>query len=404
MKSVVVFCLVIFVFFTSCHNAVEKKEKVMDNLPAPMEFEHVSLPQAIEIAKSQNKKIFIDFYTQWCGPCLRMAEEVFTDKSVGYFYNQNFINLKIDAETKEGKLLAIKYKVTNFPTFIFIDPHSNEYIHRSGCNQNIETFIWTGQCALSETKTEPYLKNEWENGNREISFLYDYANYLGSIYKRKEVAEIIDVLVTKGEKLEGTNFFNLFCKYETRVDHTLSDEFLSNRKYYIELYGAEKVDDKVYSLLSSTDDSKIWEKTGEFKGREFLSLSNEVSKSFYKGDYQTTIKILDELIENPKENLKDICDLIIRFMKYRRKDAPQEWLDKSLLYAQFVAYNYPDRHQGSAHFTYAFMLEQHIKRINKGADLFPDEIVNQPNEGKKDYTMRSPKLKRKPGYDFNKSK
>ena len=36
-------------------------------------------------AKKQNKIIFIDCYTSWCGPCKWMAKNVFTDKKVGDF-------------------------------------------------------------------------------------------------------------------------------------------------------------------------------------------------------------------------------------------------------------------------------------------------------------------------------
>ena len=87
--------------------------------------------EAVAKAKAENKLIFIDFYTQWCGPCLNMAQTVFSLPTVGYYYNQTFINLKIDAEEGEGITLAKKYGVRSYPTYAFIDPATEEIVHRS---------------------------------------------------------------------------------------------------------------------------------------------------------------------------------------------------------------------------------------------------------------------------------
>ena len=50
--------------------------------------------QAIAKAKTENKPLFVDFYTDWCGPCKKMDKEVFTDAKVAEFYNTNFITIQ----------------------------------------------------------------------------------------------------------------------------------------------------------------------------------------------------------------------------------------------------------------------------------------------------------------------
>lgn len=67
-----------------------------------IQFKKCSWNEALEVARKENKIIFIDFYTEWCGPCYNMAQQVFVLHSVGSFYNSNFISLKIDAEKGEG--------------------------------------------------------------------------------------------------------------------------------------------------------------------------------------------------------------------------------------------------------------------------------------------------------------
>ena len=68
-----------------------------------IEFFHGTLAEAKELASQEGKLIFIDAFTTWCGPCKRMSAQVFTQEEVGEFYNQTFVNLKLDMEKGEGK-------------------------------------------------------------------------------------------------------------------------------------------------------------------------------------------------------------------------------------------------------------------------------------------------------------
>lgn len=81
----------------------------------------VTFAQVKALAKKENKKIFLDFYTKWCGPCRTMDAEVFSKKAIGDFYNEKFINFKIDAEVGEGVELAKRYEVKGYPTYVFAD-------------------------------------------------------------------------------------------------------------------------------------------------------------------------------------------------------------------------------------------------------------------------------------------
>ena len=86
-----------------------------------IDFFHGSFSEAKAKAAKENKLIFIDAYTVWCGPCKWMAANTFTDSAVGEFFNKNFVNMKVDMEKGEGRELARRYRVAAYPTLLFVD-------------------------------------------------------------------------------------------------------------------------------------------------------------------------------------------------------------------------------------------------------------------------------------------
>ena len=91
-----------------------------------IEFSNVSLEKAKKVASKTGKLIFIDAYTEWCGPCKRMAATTFKDPEVGKFFNKNFINLKVEMEQDPDRIeIAKRYRVRAYPTLLIIDGDGN---------------------------------------------------------------------------------------------------------------------------------------------------------------------------------------------------------------------------------------------------------------------------------------
>jgi thioredoxin-related protein len=57
--------------------------------------------EAIKANEKAPKKIFIDFYTDWCGWCKKMDKSTFSDPAVAEYVNKNFYAVKFNAEQKE---------------------------------------------------------------------------------------------------------------------------------------------------------------------------------------------------------------------------------------------------------------------------------------------------------------
>ncbi len=156
-----------------------------------IKFEDSDFKTILAKAKKENKLIFLDAYTTWCGPCKLMAKNVFTLKSVGDHYNANFVNAKIDMEKGEGIDIAKKYNVKVYPTYLFIDG-DGKLVHRTVGYVPEKEFIQFAKDASTPSKRLEALKQKFEQGEKDPEFLknlimltvYTDADYAGKVFDR----------------------------------------------------------------------------------------------------------------------------------------------------------------------------------------------------------------------------
>ncbi len=77
-----------------------------------------SYSDAAAVAKSGNRLIMVDFYTDWCHWCKVLDKETYTDSRV-IALSRRLVPVKINAE-KEGVAQAKKYHITGYPTILFL--------------------------------------------------------------------------------------------------------------------------------------------------------------------------------------------------------------------------------------------------------------------------------------------
>jgi len=108
----------------------------------------MSMTDALAAQKETPKKIFMDVYTKWCGPCKLLDKNTFGDKDVIKFVNENYYAVKFDAEGteeiyyqdfnytnpnyQEGRkgrnsqhLLANALKVNAYPSLVFFNDNGD---------------------------------------------------------------------------------------------------------------------------------------------------------------------------------------------------------------------------------------------------------------------------------------
>ncbi len=141
-------------------------------------FEDRNWKDVMAKAKKENKMVYVDVFTTWCGPCKMMEKNIFPQAAAGKVYNANFINYRIDAEKGEGLEVAKKYSVRGYPTNLFINPNDESVIfYTLGAPQSVEGFNENATIALTEFKDPMTWKaytSEFEKGKRDQKFLKGY--------------------------------------------------------------------------------------------------------------------------------------------------------------------------------------------------------------------------------------
>lgn len=65
------------------------------------EINWLTIEEAVELQKKEPKKIFMDVYTNWCGPCKMLDKNTFHHPEVAEYINENFYPVKFNAEGNE---------------------------------------------------------------------------------------------------------------------------------------------------------------------------------------------------------------------------------------------------------------------------------------------------------------
>ena len=140
-----------------------------------VKFESGTWKEILTKAKTENKTIFVDVYTQWCGPCKHVSENVFPQEKLGEYYNSHFINFKIDAESSAGKEFVKTYPVTGYPTFFFIDGNG-KVIHKMVGAKDANGFISEAKMIIMYARHGGIdnMMAAIKNGTADKELLYDY--------------------------------------------------------------------------------------------------------------------------------------------------------------------------------------------------------------------------------------
>lgn len=165
-------------------------------------FQHEASWKEIQAkAKAENKYIFMDCFTTWCGPCKYMSATIFPLKDVGEFINDKFVSVKVQLDTtakddesvkswyQNGHDIAQKYKVSAYPTYLIFDADGN-IVHRFVGSSPADVFLANTKKSLSPETQYYTLLNQYKNGKKDKEFLRNMAIASADAYDMENAMNI----------------------------------------------------------------------------------------------------------------------------------------------------------------------------------------------------------------------
>ncbi len=324
-----------------------------------IEFVEVTWQEAVELAKQENKLLFVDSYAKWCGPCKRMAREEFVKPEVGDVYNSNFINLKLDMETKNGRTFDSKYPVTAYPTMFFLNGEG-EVVKKVRGGKKSAQLISMAKTVLKSYDTSGQFKEKYDAGDRSYEVVYNYVEALNKASK-PSLKISNDYLKSDPEITEEQRLKFLFIA-TVDADSKIFEKMTKSKKDIIQLVSEKKFNKKVESACHNTvvkaieyeteslleeavEKSKFLTKDKELFGlkcklkyysniknsKAYGDAAKDISKIFLKQDPSKMKTLIIDIQKNFKKDEKLIKQSVDYAKKYHKKTKS---LESTMVYAK----------------------------------------------------------------------
>ena len=220
-------------------------------------FVDFGLDSAYKVAKAEGKLLFVDCYTTWCGPCKWMDANIFKNEQVANYFNENFINIKLDMEKGEGEIFAGWNEVRSYPTYIFMDLSKprRELVHRTVGSMEADKFIQFAKDAQDTNVRIGESRKKYAAGERSPEFIKKYIDDLFNAGYSVDAREICywHYQTIDWNNIDEADAKNIL-KFINGESHPMYAEMMNN------MPEMEKVADKnlLYGTLYGAISNPVW--------------------------------------------------------------------------------------------------------------------------------------------------
>lgn len=303
--------------------------------------------EALAKAAETNKMVFIDFYTEWCGPCKMMAKEVFTDKSVGEYYNGKFIAIQLNAEDPANKAVVKQFKISAYPTLAYVRSDGKVVLQKTG-SMSIEEFLKQGKVATGEELGFEDLYAKYKRSKNDLDVLQQllkeapaFVSAQEGIESEKWVSRVNKmyseyIKQKMGADLINKTDYNIILTYHdnTKQDDPLIEFINKNLAAYRQVMG----DAPAYFIIEHNDNvMKNLAKAGKEEYKKYLER--------VRGDLKAAYDVIAKTDVSPYEKSKSYYDGI--YTLYYEKDV-KKYMEQMNDYFKILGANATGEDYGGA--------------------------------------------------------
>lgn len=239
-----------------------------------IEFEHGTFSEVLAKAKKENKMIFIDCYTTWCGPCKWMAKNIFTNDTAADFHNKHFVNAKIDMEKGEGIELAKKYGIQAYPTLLYLNSEGTQ-MHRVCGAGPVTSFVDDGEDAMSPNKQLATLTKTFNSAKPSPELAAAYFSKLDKACQNSDTEVTNYFFSLKESELTSRGNWELFYQYVSDYNSKTFQSFELKKETFAKLFPADSVESKLNQVYGNG----LWYALQSKNMVEYEAIKSKLQKS-----------------------------------------------------------------------------------------------------------------------------
>lgn len=298
-------------------------------------FEHgTSWADVQAKAKAENKYIFVDCFTTWCGPCKMMSNTIFPQEKVGDYMNSKFVSVKVqmDQTSKDNddvknwyataKQIEKDYSIRAYPTFLVFAPDGH-VVDRQVGGADADGFIKRCEASLDPANQYYTQLDRYKKGQQDTAFLRQLALLALSKYDQENAGEVAKLYISKQKNLYTPGNLDLLSKFTSKSTDPGFDVFLHNAAKVDKVLGAGKAEAKVMEVAANEDVYPQLMKNGQ-GAPDWDGVEKTVKAKYPSIAEELMLKVKVQYYSYIKDADKAVANIVAYMKKYGHKASSQE--------------------------------------------------------------------------------